>query len=319
MKKVTPLTVACLLAFASCSNELVTENQTADPNQLHPVQFSLLLEKEVLPFPATRSIPDYDFAEPSVPNVNPDPSELTQLCTEIEYLVYRADETEKLVKHKRFSWDATNQELDFGIVYDSLPAGNYHIYFLAHNTQDRTLDGTVFQFDKTSDSFFKQLPLSIDVAEVINQDIELRRVVSRIEFMATDTVHQRLKQFEIHATGQASAFDIRSGKGIVADEKQVFVTTFSKEQIGLKDQIQSFYTFIDDTQPTLDVDLLAIDQADELIRKRSISSIQPLVNQVIRYKGRLFSRSESDDTFQLSIFNNGAWENITEEELPDYD
>lgn len=42
-------------------------------------------------------------------------------------------------------------------------------------------------------------------------------------------------------------------------------------------------------------------------------------NKIIRYKGRLYSRSESDDTFQISIYNNGKWEETTDIELPDYE
>ena len=45
----------------------------------------------------------------------------------------------------------------------------------------------------------------------------------------------------------------------------------------------------------------------------------PEKNKIIRYKGRLYSRSESDDTFQLSIYNNGKWEETTDIELPDYE
>ncbi len=318
MKQLLPLAFTAMLFFSACDNQQIAD--TDFQSTLFPVQFTIHMEKEVIPFPGTRSIPDYNLPEPES-STTPETSEstLSELCTQLEYLVYKEGETPVLVKHRKYAWDPKNPDLDFGIVYDSLPQGNYQICFLAHNSPQNAFAENQFNFERVSDSFYKQLSLPIDVAEVINQDVLLNRTVSRIEFMATDVIHSGLKQFEIHSTGQASQFNILTGKGVASTEKLVHTTTFTEDQLGLKDHIQSFYTFIDDAQPIIDVELLALDFADNLIRKRTINSIRPEINKIIRYKGRLYSRSESDDTFQLSIFNNGVWETTTEEELPEYD
>ena len=44
---------------------------------------------------------------------------------------------------------------DFGIVCDTLPAGNYQVYLLAHQSKLATFSKDVFSFDEPSDSFYK--------------------------------------------------------------------------------------------------------------------------------------------------------------------
>lgn len=163
------------------------------------------------------------------------------------------------------------------------------------------------------------LSLRIDVAEVINRDISLQRIVSRIEFMATDSVPGILKQFDMEIDGISNRLDIISGQGIKAQEKQVISYAFKNDEIGEVNKIHSFYTFIPANDNRMAVHLSAIAKNDELIRERQIENIIPEKNKIIRYKGRIYSRSESDDTFQITIFNNGAWETTDDVELPDYD
>ena len=83
--------------------------------------------------------------------------------------------------------------------------------------------------------------------------------------------------------------------------------------------IHSFYTFVPSLEKPITAHLSAISLNDEAIRERQVKNIIPEKNKIIRYKGRLYSRSESDDTFQISIYNNGKWEETTDVELPDYE
>ena len=100
-------------------------------------------------------------------------------------------------------------------------------------------------------------------------------------------------------------------------EKQTFSYVFKSEDIGIVNKTHSFYTFIPGIDYKIAAHLSAIDQSNELIRERQIDNILPEQNKIIRYKGRLYSHSESDDTFQISIFNNGEWGEEKEEELPE--
>lgn len=138
MKKNELVAIACLLCFCCCNG---TEKEVPNPDlqeELSPIQFTIDLQKEVLPFPVTKSIPELNIPEPipqnpdaeedpSTPDIDPD-----NLYNRIDYIVYQSGKPDILVKHKQF----TPQDPDFTIIYDSLPSGDYHICFLAHSDKN---------------------------------------------------------------------------------------------------------------------------------------------------------------------------------------
>ena len=242
-----------------------------------------------------------------------------EICSTIEYVVFKNEDTPALIKHKQFTYNPTDLDADFSCIYDSLPQGDYKFYFLAHNSKNAVLSGSTFSFDSISDTFYEMISLNIDVAEITNKDVSLQRIVSRIEFMATDSVSDILKQFDMEIDGISNQLDIATGQGIKIPDKQILSYTFKNNEIGEVNKVHSFYTFIPPTDNKIAVRLSAIAKNDEPIRERQIDNIIPEKNKIIRYKGRLYSRSESDDTFQISIYNNGKWEETTDIELPDYE
>ena len=308
----------CILSLTGCNSQPSIEGIEPSEKVFYPVQFSIQMEKEVLSFPTTRSMPDNPIPEPNVSKADPGEAELKDLCTQIEYVVFELkEETPVLVKHRRFILDEANLDAEFGIVYDSLPKGSYQCYFVAHNSETANLSGTTFSFNKVSDTFYKVLSLEIGAAEEINQDITLNRIVSRIEFMATDPVGSTLKQLDMYIEGDASQLNLTDGSGITSTTNSTISRTFTPEEIGQSNTINGFYTFLPSAEAKLSVRLTAIGQTSETIRERNITNISPAINKIIRYKGRLYSRSESDDTFQVSIFNEGKWDEPEEVVLPE--
>lgn len=83
---------------------------------------------------------------------------------------------------------------------------------LAHNSKNAVLSGSTFSFDSISDTFYEMISLNIDVAEITNKDVSLQRIVSRIEFMATDSVSDILKQFDMEIDGISNQLDIATGQ-----------------------------------------------------------------------------------------------------------
>lgn len=310
----------CILSLSGCSSQPSIDGIDTPDEEFFPVQFSVQMEKEIISFPTTRSIPDNSIPEPHVSKADAGGTELKDLCTQIDYIVFeQKEEIPVLVKHRTFTLDESDLDAEFGIVYDSLPKGNYQFCFVAHGSEATTLSGTALTFDKVTDTFYKTLHLEIDAAEEINQDITLNRIVSRIEFMATDPVSDILKQFDMCIEGDASRLNLTDGSGIVNTESRTIPRTFTPEEIGQTNTINGFYTFIASPETKLSVRLTAIGQTSETIRERNIRDITPAMNKIIRYKGRLYSRSESDDTFQVSIFNEGKWDEPEEVVLPEYE
>lgn len=317
MRKKVFFALACVLYLTDCDSS--SPEEVIPQTKFFPVQFSIQMEKEILSFPTTRSMPDNVIPEPTVSKAGENDAELNELCSTIEYVVFKDEEIPTLIKHKHLTYDPTDLDADFSCIYDSLPQGDYKFHFLAHNSKNAVLSGSTFSFDSISDTFHEMLSLHIGVAEIINKDISLQRIVSRIEFMATDSVSDILKQFDMEIDGISNQLDIATGQGIKTPDKQILSYTFKNEEIGEVNKVHSFYTFLPPTDNKIAVHLSAIAKNDEPIRERQIDNIIPEKNKIIRYKGRLYSRSESDDTFQISIYNNGEWEEITDVELPDYE
>ena len=313
MRTILLFTLACISSLMSCSNHS-TEEFVVDANKPFPLQFNIQMEREVTTFPTTRSIPDTTIPEPTVSNPDSSEPELYELCDKIEYLVYKVDnETSTLYKHKHFTPD----DIDFGFVYDSLPQGNYQFYFVAHSSETATLAGSTLSFDKVSDTFCGSATLQITAAGEINKDITLERIVSRIEFMATDIVPKEINRFDMVVSGIVDQLDFTQRTGVPTANNYTFSHIFTPEEIELSNTTHSFYTFLPSADEKLSAHLTAIGEGEKVLRERNVTSIIPEKNKIIRYKGRLYTPSESDDTFSLNVFDNGAWEETKEEELTD--
>ena len=322
MKSTLKYAIAACAFFTACSTETAPfEPEFPADHALQAVCFSLGMENEVLAFPATRAMPELNIGEPQSQRTGDDETgqvkELNDLCTRIDYFVFLTGEEPQLYKQQQFIYDPTDLDQEFGIIYDSLPKGNYQICFLAHSSETVNRENSLCYFDRVTDTFWQKLALTIEPASEINESVELQRIVSRIEFMATDPVHDRLKQFDYEIGAKANAVDLFSGQGTEADQPILFSDLFTADMIGELNHIHGFYTFLSGSGQRMQAVLTATDFQDEVIRQRKISAIKPEQNKIIRYKGRLYSRSESDDTFQISIFDNGAWSEIIEEELND--
>lgn len=317
MKKKVFYALACILYLTGCSKTPSIE-EVVPPTETYPVQFSLQMEKESISFPQTKSMPNHTIPEPSIFSKEEGDPELNDLCSTIEYVVFKEEDgTSVFSKHRQFIYDPYNLDDDFGCIYDTLPKGNYTFYFLAHNSGTADLSESVFSFDELSDTFYEAYPLSIGAAEEVNENVTLHRIVSQIEFMATDPVTALVKQFDMEITGRSVRLDIKNGNGIPSADKQVISHLFTPEEIGAVNMVHSFYTFVPPAGNPLTAHLSATAQNDGLLRERQVNNIIPEKNKIIRYKGRLYSNSDSDDTFQISIYNNGKWEEVREEDLPD--
>ena len=320
MRKNVFYILAYVFCLAGCNDAPSFEEEGVPQIKVSQIMFNIQMEKEVISFPQTKSMPDNTIPEPFAPSKAEGDPELNELCSTIEYVVFKeGNGVSVFSKHKQFVYDPSDLDADFGCIYDSLPQGNYTFYFIAHNSPMATLSESIFSFDEISDTFYKGLPLEIGVAEEINESIVLDRIVSRIEFMATDPITEAIKQFDMEIEGRAIQFDITDGGGIKAAEKETVTHIFTSEEVGISNKIHSFYTFVPSLEKPLTARLSAISLNDEAIRERQVKNIIPEKNKIIRYKGRLYSRSESDDTFQISIYNNGKWEETTDVELPDYE
>lgn len=314
MKTKTSLVFIYLLFLVGCKD---SDKEPIPPEErMFPFHFTIHLEKEILPFPkVTRSMPPFDMPEPVAnDNGNTEEKEFNELCNTIEYIVYKEGETDKTVRHETFT---SEEDMDFGIVYDSLPAGTYTIAFLAYKTCVTSLSDGSVSFQQVSDAFHASFSQEIEATEEIDKDITLSRVVSKIEFVATDNVPEGAVKFIMEVTPYPDLLNICTGEGLAStEEASVFTHNFTTEEIGKNKQTHSFFTFVPADDGTFKVELKAIDSDEQVLRSREVT-VTPIKNKIIRYTGKLYSHAPSDDTFELSIHANGKWDEPEEKELED--
>lgn len=316
MKKKDVLAIASLFCLCGCGNsekEIIPIRQ-----QLFPLQFSVRMEPENLPFPTTRSIPPLTIPEPS-PNTpggeTPTPPEgnTDELYMYLDYLVFQANEPDRIVKHKHY----TSDDVDFGIVYDSLPAGDYHLCFLAHSNKEISFSNRTATFSKVADTFWAFQNQAVGSGAEIVQDLDLYRIISQVEFVSTEMIPQNLKRFEMNISGFQHKIDLSTGIGLSENTPYAYTYTFQPDDVGKTRFTHSFQTFIPTDGKTLNAQLTAYDPDGNVMLKRDVIDIKPIRNRVIRYTGKLYTPPGSDDTFTIHISNDGKWEDPIENELND--
>lgn len=315
MKKKDLYALACIFCLAACSDPASDEIQIV--RNFIPVQFSVQLQKEILPFsPATRSMPPNAVTEPTMSDKNTGNKELKDLCSYIEYIVYNEETPSVPIKHHIYNVN----DPDFSIVYDTLQAGIYQIHFLAHTSEGATFTNNIFSFDKITDTFYNKQILDLE-----NKDaradfyVDLQRIVSRIEFKAKDKVPENIGKFELAVDHYPDQFNILTGEGIVSSLKSGFSYEFKAEEKGETGKIHSFYTFIPSVDSEkLSVTLTSTDSGGQVMRSQTVKDIHPIANKIIRYTGTLYTPpkpNEFENTFQLNVYNNGEWSETEEKEL----
>lgn len=308
MKKKVFYAAACLSLLTACNNSDLEQIEPTE--RLYPVRFSVQLDKEILPFSSTRSMPETDVTEPTAE------PELGDLCSVIEYIVYDSDdETSTPVKRRTYNTDAE----DFGIVYDTLPEGNYRVCFLAHQAEDATFADNVFSFDEMTDTFYDTASFTIgEDDDEISSDITLERIVCRIEFRASDAVPEGIKRFDISVTNHASKLSILSGEGVASTEEKKFSYDFVDTDTNETGKTHSFLTFTPPADTKLSAVISSVGADEEVLRSWTVSGIAPISDKVIRYTGTLYTPpgpNEAENTFSLSIGSGGKWSAEEEIEL----
>lgn len=306
MKVTKSLWAIALLLLFSCSDEPST---TSSEVQL---QFVSQLDEEILPFPSTRGMPPIDIPDPEVKAESSDDKEIAELCSKIEYLVYTADNTTTPFRQKSYT---EGMDDDFGIIYDKLPAGSYKIVFIAHSSKKASAQNGIMSFeDGISDTFYKIIEISISGNNPVNEFVTLKRVISRIEFASTEAVPADMKSLTIEITDFPNQLDLSSGHGLFSGNPFKIVHTFTPEELGKENMIHAFYCFDPIDNETISTQLKAVNTKDENTRTHQLS-IDPIANKVIRYSGFLYSSPIDDNTFTLSINDNGKWSETIHKEL----
>lgn len=296
-----------LLIITACEKLPVNEETPPVLASTSPIRFNIGFKEEALPFSSTKSMPPNPISEPQVS----EPVSETAQYNQIEYIVYKGSEITPMKKRHY-----TSDDENFGVICDSLPEGNYKIAFLAYSSPHPVLtEKNIFSCDSVSDTFFLLKDLEVQTDQEIETNITLQRIVSRIEFIATDPIPSSLAQFDIRVNNYANQFDIlKKTGGIGSSETFTFSHIYTVKEIGTRNTKHSFYSFIPGASQETSVTLNALDGQDNPYFHRTIK-IHPQINKIIRYTGQLYTVPASDDIFNVEV--NNEWEETINNDFPE--
>lgn len=312
--------LACLALMMGC--------QSSDDGKLQPeetfyeTRFSLRLDADILPFSTvTKSMPQLTMPEPSAkseptsPEQTPDPSG-GPLYTQIEYIVYKqGDDGEKLLlKHTNYDKETTVD--DFGIIYDRLAAGHYTIVFVTHSSPAPTLENGQLIFKQITDTFWKVCEYEISSTGETNDTPVLSRIISKVEIVTKDEAPSNQAKFTIQIAPYLLKLNVFTGKADPAGESYVIDKELTPEEIGKTGRHQ-FFTFVAEDDSPIQLTLTSSKADGDILRKRVIKEHKPVANKTIRYTGLFYLPPKGNDSFDITIEQEGKWDETDEIPLPD--
>jgi len=299
-----------LILFICSCNTSDPDPITSEPEEIK-VQFTVLLNQKTLPFPSSKSMPPLDIPEPRTKQ-SEDDQEITDICTKIEYIVYEADNLNTIFKQNSFKLGVDD---DFGIIYDALPEGAYHIVIVAHSSEETSIEKHIMDFNRISDTFHRTHEIDISGTDPVNTTITLQRVVSKIQFKSTEAVPDNQKTFSIEVDDFPGKLDLLTGHGSISDELFQYSHSFTTTERGKENTTHDFLCFDPADNATMEAALTSTNTNDDITCTWDVT-IDPRANQMISYSGRLYSfDANNDNTFQLEIEDGGKWGETIPKEL----
>jgi hypothetical protein len=311
------LSFLTMILFSCETYFFPTQEDESEDVVLCPISFSLAFEKEVLPFPTARAIPEDPngtISEPEYVEDDTDGGDTTGpdvedtyngLFSTVEYVVYKNETEGKYEYEKHRKKKSKDGYINLS---DTLAPGKYMFYFFCHNSgESASYSNGVVTLDSVSDSFFgkAEVELNMDTRE---QPIKVERVVSRIELISSDKLLNAYKEFHVETDKVANSFDIVKGTACVPDTGYSCAGLYklSQSDVGKNDITFSFYTLVAE-ENSISVKTSLSDGNGNVIKEVNIPNITPVVNNIIRYKGSFFDPATINNSFIISV-GNSSWE-----------
>lgn len=311
MKYQNYLLSAAILLLGACSSE--NAPLVEKTNQLVKVSFNIELEPEIIPF-STKAMPGNLPSEPEAENSssteNPTEEPSSSLFSTVEYAVY--DQDLNLVKLQSIDVAEPNS-LNITDVFE---AGIYTFCFLAHPFEQVTAEGNILTFpEEMKECFYSSKEFEVVVGTDFNETITLDRIISKIEIVPRDEVPEKVKSYQITASGIYNSFDILNGYAKETTVPFSRTVSFSTEDYAAaQGPSHHIFTFVPKTEPGTisNISLKALDESGDLLREKTITDAPIYVNRTTRYTGTLYNVS-SDASFVFEV--NTDWGETIENEI----
>ena len=221
-------------------------------------------------------------------------------CTRLNFIVY--DEAgERIRQETQLLGDE-----GFGMAQFKLQEGRYYLVVLAHSGKGNPTSTNLHKIGFTNKTGYTDTFLYADSLlvgeEEVDCEIQLKRIVSKVQFAFSDALPERADSIRFYYEGGSGTFDATTGQGVVkSKQQQWFPVTHDEQRFEI-------YTI-----PRADSDKLTVMVSTystsggrvELLTEREISDIPIQRNRITICRGSLFKPTEQH---QVSIDIDTTWD-----------
>lgn len=219
-------------------------------------------------------------------------------CSRINFAIYDSVGT-RLVQTNQMAGDK-----GFGTASFQLAEGQYRLVAVAHSSDGnpKMTDAAKIQFTNAngfSDTFLYCGDIAVG-SEPLALSLSLRRIVALCRFVIEDDMPASVKEMRFRYTGGSGAFDAKTGLGCVKSIQTVFFNA------GMQPQQYDLYTFLHDTEGTINIQATAYDAESNIIAEQ-FYDVPLRQNRVTWLSGCFFTGSEARRGASATVTIDTRW------------
>ena len=180
----------------------------------------------------------------------------------------------------------------FGMAQFKLQEGRYYLVVLAHSGNGNPTSTNLHKIGFTNKTGYTDTFLYADSLlvgeEEVDCEIQLKRIVSKVQFVFNDALPERADSIRFYYEGGSGTFDATTGLGVVKSKQQ--------QWFPVTHDVQRFEIYT------------TVGGQVELLTEREISDIPIRQNHITICRGSLFNPTEQH---QISIDIDTTWDDET--------
>lgn len=204
-----------------------------------------------------------------------------------------------------------NSDINFGNIEETLPCGVYDCVVVGHSSEQISINDNVISFPKAGDTFYGKERLDLNTKEDKSFVMDLNRIVSRIEVVATDAMPANALFVNMNISNSSESFNLHTSLAVnVTSIQRSF--QLKLEDVGRKDIKFGMTVFNGENSESV----LSFSVLDENKKELNSFTTDPfflLPNVLHRFSGHAFLR---DQTTGGKININDEWNDVIEHQIP---
>lgn len=196
-------------------------------------------------------------------------------------------------------------DADFSEPVLTMDYGEHHVYFVASRGKNPTIDGTTISWENTSDTFWKDVAITVSSAATSSVSVAMDRVSTRLRVMVNDEVPEGLTRLVITPALWYYGIDYTTGAAVEEQADAARSINIPASYVGTSGQlVVSIFGISDADEWTTDVSVEAFDGDGNNAGVVALADVPFMRNRTTVASGNLFAAGST-----FSLFLNDEWLN----------